>query len=169
MRRLLVASLLAAGLASAFAQSAPSDNQQIRRRKTIGFGPSIPDAVYRLAPTTAPDNFVLNKDPFEVARAFIRDTIAGSVPPDSTFKIREDSYTDSRTGVTHIYARQYVGGVEVLNGDRSLIYLRADIRARFDPGRARVTVHTFYDSTKPHVVSRGSSPKPKCRSQRPAA
>ena len=118
MRRLLVASLVAAGLAGVFAHSTSSDDLNIRRRKTIGFGPTNPSAVYRLAPASSFSGFGnSDTDPYDVARVFIQGLTAGTVPAASTFKIREDSYTDPRTGITHIYARQYVGGVEILNGD----------------------------------------------------
>ena len=37
--------------------------------------------------------------------------------PASSFVIRKDSYTDKNTGVSHIYARQYMHGIEVADGD----------------------------------------------------
>ena len=116
MRRLLVASIVAAGLAGAFAHSTHSDSNQLRR-KTLGFGPVHPHATYRTTPTVATDSFgVVRDDPLDVARTFItsltKDTAIGS-----SFVIRKDSYTDKNTGITHVYARQYLDGVEVVDGD----------------------------------------------------
>ncbi|KAL4244438.1 Extracellular metalloproteinase [Abortiporus biennis] len=117
MRRLLVASLVAAGLASTFAHPASSDNTLIRRRKTLGFGPENPNSVYRLGPLASTDFSDSSYDPYLVARQFIEQTTFGDVPTDSTFQIRKDSYTDKNTRITHIYARQYINGVEVADGD----------------------------------------------------
>ncbi|CCM00201.1 uncharacterized protein FIBRA_02229 [Fibroporia radiculosa] len=116
MRRLLVASVVALGLAGAYAHSGSVDNQ-VRRRKTLGFGPVHPHAVYRSEPI-ASSNFLdaSGGDPYEVAQRFIHDLTRESSPA-SSFVIRKDSYTDKNTGVTHIYVRQYMHGIEVADGD----------------------------------------------------
>ncbi|KAH8105305.1 Fungalysin metallopeptidase-domain-containing protein [Cristinia sonorae] len=120
MRRLLVASLVAAGLAGAFAHSAATDTTGLRRRKTIGFGPVLPNAYYRAGPNIVQKSFVGGPaDPLEVANQFIS-SITLTTPASSTFRIRKDSYTDKNTGITHVYARQYLNGIEVADGDISV-------------------------------------------------
>ncbi|CAL1702728.1 unnamed protein product [Somion occarium] len=117
MRRLLVASLAAAGLAAALAHDTHSDSNQLRRRKTLGFGPAHPHATYRTAPLYTTDSFgAVREDPIEVARRFILD-ITKDIDAGSHFVIRKDSYTDKNTGITHVFARQFVEGVEIADGD----------------------------------------------------
>ncbi|KAG5219773.1 Fungalysin/Thermolysin Extracellular metalloproteinase [Salix suchowensis] len=59
-------------------------------------------------------------DPFEVATAFLGDLLSGQTGLNSRYKIRKDSYTDANTGVTHVYVRQMVNGLEVADGDINL-------------------------------------------------
>lgn len=117
MRRLLVASVVAAGLAGAFAHITHGDSNQLRRRKTLGFGPVHPHATYRTTPTAVSDSFgAVRGDPIDVARSFIAD-LTKDTAIGSSFVIRKDSYTDKNTGITHVYARQFLDGVEVVDGD----------------------------------------------------
>ncbi|TCD67718.1 Fungalysin/Thermolysin Extracellular metalloproteinase 5 [Steccherinum ochraceum] len=118
MRRLLVASLVAAGLAGAFAHPGAADSTQLRRRKTLGFGPVHDHAVYNTEPLYSIQGFTsTHTDPFDVATEFISSLNLDAVGGASTFRIRQDSYTDKNTGITHVYARQYINGVEVADGD----------------------------------------------------
>ena len=118
MRRLLVASVAALGLAGAFAHSGGNaNNNEVRRRKTLSFGPVHPHAVYRTEPIYASTGFAdAGRDPVQVAQRFIEELTRESSPA-SSFVIRKDSYTDKNTGVSHIYARQYMHGIEVADGD----------------------------------------------------
>jgi len=59
-------------------------------------------------------------DPMEVARLFVDDVLMGQASVDSSYKIRKDSYTDKNTGVTHVYVRQLVNGLEVADGDMNI-------------------------------------------------
>lgn len=117
MRGLIIASLAAAGLAGVLGHSS---NGQLRRRKTLGFGPVLPHAVYNtnVVPVaeiqTAEDN-----DPYVVAQRFA-ESLTRDSPLASSFRIRDDSYTDKTTGVTHVYARQYMYGIEVADGDMNI-------------------------------------------------
>jgi extracellular elastinolytic metalloproteinase len=56
----------------------------------------------------------------EVARHFVQDQLAGRLTRDNTFIIRKDSYTDKNMGVTHVYVRQVVNGIEVADGDMNI-------------------------------------------------
>jgi extracellular elastinolytic metalloproteinase len=59
-------------------------------------------------------------DPHTVAKTFIEDILNDQLTSDSSYKIRQDSYTDKNTGVSHIYVRQVVNGLEVTDGDMNL-------------------------------------------------
>ncbi|TFY67498.1 hypothetical protein EVJ58_g1586 [Rhodofomes roseus] len=118
MRRLLVASVAALGLAGAFASPGGNHNDnQVRRRKTLSFGPVHPHAVYRTDPVYTSSGFAdAGSDPAEVAQHFVEE-LMHETSPASSFVIRKDSYTDKNTGVSHIYVRQYMHGIEVADGD----------------------------------------------------
>ena len=113
MRRLFVAAVAAAGLAGALAH----DSHQVSRRKTLSFGPVLPHASYHINPVYH-TSLLRAQDPFEVAQIFVEDLIRDI--PGGSYQIRKDSYTDQATGVTHIYARQYMNGIEVADGDINL-------------------------------------------------
>lgn len=118
MRRLLVASVAALGLAGAFASPGGNHNDnQVRRRKTLSFGPVHPHAVYRTDPVYMSSGFAdAGSDLAEVAQRFMEE-LMHETSPASSFVIRKDSYTDKNTGVSHIYVRQYMHGIEVTDGD----------------------------------------------------
>lgn len=59
-------------------------------------------------------------DPLDVARIFLEDVTHTQLSQSSSYKIRKDSYTDKNTGVTHVYARQLVNGLEVTDGDMNI-------------------------------------------------
>jgi len=102
--------LTSAAVACAHAQHRPS------LRKSLAFGPGLPNARY----TTSPDPqfttslFTPSSDPFDVARAFLDNLV------DTGYTIRSDSYTDKRSGVTHVYARQIINGLQVSDGNINL-------------------------------------------------
>ncbi|KAH6905222.1 extracellular elastinolytic metallo proteinase [Coprinopsis sp. MPI-PUGE-AT-0042] len=113
---LLVASLAGHVYGHRQASSSPYDEAPVKRRKTLGFGAHHPHAVYHATPYTIQTNGFTPQDPsmcpMKVARIFIDDG--------KTYKIRDDSYTDKNTGVTHVYARQVVNGLEVVDGDMNI-------------------------------------------------
>ncbi|WVO16637.1 hypothetical protein L204_104316 [Cryptococcus depauperatus] len=112
-------------------------------RKSLSFGPAHPHASFELVDESV---HILQTrsfsdepiDPKQVAQDFLIDKL-GDVNGD-VFYIRDDSYTDARTGITHIYARQLINGLEVSDGD---INLNVDRQGRviswgssFHPGSA---------------------------------
>jgi len=99
----------AALLSIAFLASATAHST----RKSLGFGPRHPNARYVTEPQIA-SSFAAHTDPLDVARAFLQ------AYTDSDYYIRDDSYTDKNTGVTHVYVRQRVQGLEVADGDINL-------------------------------------------------
>ncbi|KAF9524809.1 extracellular elastinolytic metallo proteinase [Crepidotus variabilis] len=97
------------------------------RRKTLGFGPAHPHAVFRSSPYQIQTNGFVPvdsvTDPLEVARLFVEDVMLGkefAEGSSKSYKIRKDSYTDKATGVTHVYVRQLVNGLEVADGDMNI-------------------------------------------------
>jgi len=59
-------------------------------------------------------------DPLDVARIFVDDVLSTQSSQGLSYKIRKDSYTDKNTGVTHVYVRQLVNGLEVTDGDMNI-------------------------------------------------
>jgi extracellular elastinolytic metalloproteinase len=57
-------------------------------------------------------------NPLDVARVFVEDIFP--IRFSQAYKIRKDSYTDKNTGVTHVYVRQLVNGLEVTDGDMNI-------------------------------------------------
>jgi extracellular elastinolytic metalloproteinase len=102
MRTYFLTSLAVAGLALAHGSGGA--------RKSLGFGPVLPHAGLR---TLDVRGFAADAaaDPFAVADALVRELTRYE------FVRRADSYTDAATGVTHVYFRQRVNGVEVADGD----------------------------------------------------
>lgn len=118
MRGLTTVTLALAGLAAhAIAHTAPPPLPQ--RRKSLGFGPLLPHARFETPPLAAAGFApVSSTDPFHVARDFLSQYVDPAVG--RAYTIRSDSYTDRTTGVTHIYARQLIGGIEVADGHINL-------------------------------------------------
>ena len=106
-------SLALVGLAgSALAHGGPT-----LRRKTMGFGPVHPHAKFHTSPASFTKASVFSNDPYEIARSFVTELLQDQLSADNEFALRKDSYTDSATGVTHVYFRQMINGLEVADGD----------------------------------------------------
>jgi extracellular elastinolytic metalloproteinase len=105
MRTFFLTSIAAAGLAVAAAHNQPGG-----ARKSLGFGPVLPQARLR---TLDVRGFTADtsSDPYVVAEALVKELT------NYEYVVRQDSYTDKATGVTHVYFRQRVNGIEVADGD----------------------------------------------------
>ncbi|KEP51322.1 extracellular elastinolytic metalloproteinase [Rhizoctonia solani 123E] len=80
-------------------------------RRSLNFRPPlIADFV------TDPGPILSSRDPFRTAHAFLRQLAY----PDGSYVIRKDSYTDENSGISHIYVRQVVNGLEVADGNINL-------------------------------------------------
>lgn len=121
MRCLLTASLLVAGV---LGHSGHRDQVPGRARKSLGFGPVHPHAKYHSNPYQIVTNGFMplsaDSDPLEVAAHFVEDVLAGQLSESRSYKIRKDSYTDQRTGITHVYIRQLINGLQVVDGDMNV-------------------------------------------------
>jgi extracellular elastinolytic metalloproteinase len=104
MKALYTAAILSSFLASATAHST---------RKSLSFWPRHPTARYVTEPQVT-STITASGDPYDVAKSFL------SAYTTSDYYIREDSYTDPNTGITHVYVRQKVDGLEVADGDINL-------------------------------------------------
>ena len=140
MRLSLKTSLALVGLLGcAFAHDGP-----ISRRKTMGFGPVHPHAKFHTTPIPFAKASFLNSNPYEVARSFVTALLREQLSGDNGFALRKDSYTDKATGVTHVFFRQMINGIEVSDGD---------INVNVKDG----AVISYGDSVSTVVGSRGSA------------
>ena len=113
MRLYSTTSLALVGLAgSALAHGSPTS-----RRKTMGFGPVHPHAKFHTSPASFAKASVFTSDPYEIARSFVTELLQDQLSAHNDVTLRKDSYTDSATGVTHVYFRQMINGLEVADGD----------------------------------------------------
>ncbi|KAJ7186854.1 hypothetical protein C8R46DRAFT_1058231 [Mycena filopes] len=122
MRCLLTASLVAGLAGTAVAHR--DGGGPVRHRKSLGFGPVHKHAKYVSTPyqvvTNAFTRMPEDSDPIQVARVFVEDILGNQLSESNSYKIRKDSYTDSNTGITHVYVRQIVNGLEVSDGDMNI-------------------------------------------------
>ncbi|KZT60533.1 hypothetical protein CALCODRAFT_448538 [Calocera cornea HHB12733] len=135
------------------ASSALSVGAHAGGRKSLSFGPKHPTAKLNV-PSERVDaaSFGLGKrahcgheyDPKEVAASFVQ-SLYGS---GAEFRIRADSYTDDHTGVSHVYVRQMVNGVEVMDGDININVRDGEVISYGD---------SFYRGTAPSYAMDPSS------------
>jgi extracellular elastinolytic metalloproteinase len=121
MRCLFSATLFAASLAGNIYGLRNLNDVPGSHRKSLRFGPVHPHAVFRSSLYEIPTNRFLpmsvNSDPLEVAKQFLDDILKDQLSQSNSYMIRKDSYTDTNTGVTHVYVRQVINGLEVADGD----------------------------------------------------
>jgi extracellular elastinolytic metalloproteinase len=113
--KLLLVPLLLAGLSA----TSVAAHESVKPRKSLGFGPVHPHAVFRSNPSDIPQSFGVpqSENPLQLAQSFAKGLIPPHLDGVATFVLRKDSYTDKNTGVTHAYLRQFVNGLEVADGD----------------------------------------------------
>ncbi|KAL5501075.1 hypothetical protein ACEPAH_9462 [Sanghuangporus vaninii] len=120
MRIPISVSLVVLAVTGVFAESfAGSRHAGGRVRKSLGFGPELPHAVFNTSPEQAFQSSAAGKNsPFEVAESFVNHLLRrdGQLTASSHYELRGDSYTDDNTGVTHVYFRQLINGLEVSDG-----------------------------------------------------
>lgn len=84
-------------------------------RKTLEFGPVHSHAKFHTVSTRPSSELDLN--PYQVARNFVTALVEDRPSGYNTFSLRKDSYTDKTTGVTHVFYRQLIRGIQVLDGN----------------------------------------------------
>ncbi|OCF58674.1 extracellular elastinolytic metalloproteinase [Kwoniella mangroviensis CBS 10435] len=96
------------------------DVPQVRERKSLSFGPVHKHHSFQVIDEPPVAVSALLNEPVDykdVASTFIAKKVG---PEGEAFYIREDSYTDASTGVTRIFAKQLVNGLEVSDGDLNI-------------------------------------------------
>jgi len=113
--KLLLVPLLLAGLSA----TSVAAHGSVKPRKSLGFGPVHPHAVFLSNPSEIPQTFGVpqSDDPLKLAQNFANGLIPPHLGDAAIFVLRKDSYTDKNTGVTHAYLRQFINGLEVADGD----------------------------------------------------
>ncbi|KAJ1303752.1 hypothetical protein OPQ81_008176 [Rhizoctonia solani] len=91
--------------------SPPSVLAHQTTRRSLNFSPHLKANFFN-----EPLPILSSRDPYQTAYAFLRQLAY----PDDSYFIRKDSYTDENTGVSHIYVRQVVNGLEVADGNINL-------------------------------------------------
>lgn len=86
-------------------------------RPSLSFSPPNPGAYFTTDPPASVRKLGSYASPDQVTRAFFDDVAPGFLP---THVVRKDSYTDVKSGVSHVYVRQLVHGLEVADGDVNL-------------------------------------------------
>ncbi|KAF7760739.1 hypothetical protein Agabi119p4_10148 [Agaricus bisporus var. burnettii] len=150
MRCLLTASLVFATLAGSVYGHGRDSNSPLPRRKTLGFGPEHPHAVFNSNLHPLQTAGFVSDEPLDVARLFVTDLLGPSVSGGASWKIRKDSYTDDNTGVTHVYIRQIVNGLEVADGDMNI---------NIKDGRVLSYGNSFYNGPTPAPFSSTTAPE----------
>lgn len=119
MRISLSASVVALAVSGALAHLS-GNTDTVRRRKTLGFGPELPHAVFNTSPAQFFSAADARSDPIQTAAQFALNLLNKNEQRAMTFRVRDDSYTDDNTGVTHVYLRQIINGLEVADGDMNI-------------------------------------------------
>ncbi|KZV84472.1 hypothetical protein EXIGLDRAFT_654984, partial [Exidia glandulosa HHB12029] len=124
MRRLIVL--------SSIALSALSTSLIPSHRKTLSFGPRLRHAKFVTTPWSPQPPL---DDPHEIAFA-----LAAHLHPRAEYHLRDDSYTDTLSGISHIYLQQYINGLTVLNGK---------LNANIKDGVVLSYGESFFNATNP--------------------
>ena len=87
-------------------------------RKSLSFGPILPHAQFVVNPPS-PSSLAATTatNPRDVALAFVNGLSAQFAQDGHSYWLREDSYTDAASGVSHFYFRQLVRDFEVADGN----------------------------------------------------
>ncbi|TFK97486.1 Fungalysin metallopeptidase-domain-containing protein [Pterulicium gracile] len=148
MRGIVTAAVVLAFLSNHVAGHQPEEGA--RRRKSLGFGSKHPQAGFRTNPPQ-PSSFSggATACPFATAKHFA-DDLLGYLPSEThSYRVRDDSYTDKNTGVTHVYLRQLVNGYEVMDGD---------INLNVKDGVVLSYGNSFFTGPAPTEASTGANP-----------
>jgi hypothetical protein len=111
---MLSALILSLALSPVFAFHTPGPS-----RKSLSFGPVLPHAQFVVNPPSSSSLAASSaeSDPRKVAIDFVNELSASFAQEGHSYWIREDSYTDSASGVSHFYFRQLVRDFEVADGN----------------------------------------------------
>jgi extracellular elastinolytic metalloproteinase len=120
----LLAAVLLVCSAHAFltAQDAiPTSSTQSGQRKSLGFGPHHAHRkLISKEHTPRPSTFASpsTEEVFSSALRLAKEVTGG----ESSFFVRSDSYTDPSSGLTFVFVKQTVNGLQVEDGDMNAVY-----------------------------------------------
>ncbi|KAG8934443.1 Fungalysin/Thermolysin Extracellular metalloproteinase 5 [Tulasnella sp. 418] len=136
-KTILAATLGAASLAAA--------HSGVPQRKSLSFGPQLPSK-YSTSPQPHVASLTSDKPRCDhsVAKAYVKDVLGH----EGEFRVREDSYKDPTTRVTHVYLRQYVNGIEVADGDININILDGKVISYGDSFYTGPTPQSIQPSSK---------------------
>jgi extracellular elastinolytic metalloproteinase len=86
-------------------------------RKSLSFKQPLPNAQFNANPPSISTHGYKDAHPHDIARLFLDEHLLAT---GTSYYIRSDSYTDVNTGISHVYVRQLVNGLEVADGDINL-------------------------------------------------
>ena len=142
--------MLVTFIALALAASSTLAHTPLTPRKSLSFGPVHPHARFTVEPVVLPPSFhAASRNPIEVARRFANEVV---LPKEDarrhSYVVREDSYTDSTTGVTHVYLGQLVNGLEVADGNININVLDGKVISYGDSvrGPLATSIHLLADA-----------------------
>ncbi|CCA71540.1 related to extracellular elastinolytic metalloproteinase precursor [Serendipita indica DSM 11827] len=137
-------------LLTSFAASALALQATPLARRSLSFGPVLPQARFILDPPSASLAASATAGPRALAIQFVNELTAQYAGEGHSYYIREDSYTDPRTGVSHFYVRQLVQGIEVADGNINL-NIRDGKVISFDADQCASRFPQFYRGEAPPV------------------
>ncbi|QRV80999.1 extracellular metalloproteinase MEP [Ceratobasidium sp. AG-Ba] len=82
-------------------------------RKSLSFKQPLPNTKFITDPPPISSFAPRDAHPHATAHWYIKEHIGGVF----NYYVRNDSYTDRNTGISHVYVRQLVNGIEVADGD----------------------------------------------------
>ncbi|KAL1914963.1 uncharacterized protein VTP21DRAFT_7668 [Calcarisporiella thermophila] len=145
--KILFSSLL---LVSALALSAAKPSEGSKRLRIQPFGPDISDSQTYIVDSSSIPQADLSgfsrKKPLDIARDFAKSHLTNS-----DFVVK-NSYKSDLNGVTHVYLRQVVEGLEVINGD-----INVNVDAK---GNIVSYGNSFFKGTKGDEKGKGSKHNP---------
>jgi extracellular elastinolytic metalloproteinase len=117
MKCSIVSAVLLVASAVPFSSALPTSSHDLNKNGRVrldNFGPALYHKTYESGSfTLAPSTFTnaLNANPVDIAMEFAKTELGASM-----FVVK-NSYTSEHNGVTHVYLRQKLNDLEVVNGD----------------------------------------------------
>lgn len=86
-------------------------------RPSLSFGLRVPHANFTIDPPSIATHIPDNAHPYEIAHLFLEEHVLRN---GTNYCIRNDSYTDQNSGISHVYVRQLVKGLELVDANINL-------------------------------------------------
>lgn len=114
-------------------------------RKSLSFGPVLPHSQFVVNPTSSSSlaATTAQSDPRKVAIDFVNELSAQFAQDGHSYWVREDSYTDTASGVSHFYFRQLVRDFEVADGNINVNVYNGKVISYGDSVRCSTSSHVI--------------------------